>query len=303
MSKQESDSMTEYTIHPKCSDVREMTQAEYARLLESMKGGYDPAYPIILHEGMILDGRHRYRACRELGIEPVTYDWVPQGDDSPWRVVLRSLARRHLTKSEQAAYAVEALPEEERLAAERQKRGKSDPMAILPQGTARKVVAKAAGVSERYVQDAKKLQTESPTEFAKVKAGEKSLSEAKKDAAKPVSKGPPSQVKDELSRPVTEKLVIDSLAKLDWFEDVARRLHAIKREILEVADTGPGAKLRKQSIETDFKNIVEAVRWARPYTTCPYKGCETNGCDTCKGTRWVTQEEWKRIPVEIRGDD
>jgi len=41
--------------------------------------------PITLYEGMILDGRNRYRACRQLGIEPQTRA-LPDGLD-PWAYV------------------------------------------------------------------------------------------------------------------------------------------------------------------------------------------------------------------------
>lgn len=292
--------MIDYPIHPKCSDVREMTALEYGRLLASFKArGYDPAYPIILYDGMILDGRHRYRACRELGIEPTFINWHPIGDDTPALVVLRSLARRHLSKSELAAYAVDdALPEQEEKAAERMTKGKSDPGSKVSQGRAAQIVAEAAGVGRTYVVAAKKLKEEAPEEFDKVKRGEKTLSQAKEDA-KPVPPRP-TQMKDGAGRPVTEKLVKDALADLPWFEDIERRLHAIKREINEKAETPTGSKLRAAQIEVEIKNAVAAVRFARPYTTCPYRACEKRGCKACGGHRWINRESWDNVPPEIK---
>ncbi len=291
--------MHNYSIHPKCADVREMTADEYDRLRTSIAvHGYDPAYPIIVHEGMILDGRHRYKACRELNIEPVVIEWTPTGDDTPELVVLRSLARRHMTKSELAALAVEALPAQERLAQERMKAGKADPAAKVRQGTAAKAVAEAAGVSERLVQDAKKLKEDAPDEFEAVKKGEKSICEAK-EAAKPTPPRP-KQMTDGAGRVITEPSVIEAIGDLPWFDDIANRLHAIKREILAKAEMPTGAKLRANPIETDFKNIVAAIRFARPYAQCPYRSCKTRGCDACKGTRWVNLETWQNIPQNIR---
>ena len=53
--------------------------------------------PITLYRGKILDGRNRYRACRDLGIKPRFQEC--DGDDSPLDLILsRNLHRRHLTK-------------------------------------------------------------------------------------------------------------------------------------------------------------------------------------------------------------
>lgn len=59
--------------------------------------------PIILHEGMILDGRNRYRAAVAAGIECPTKDF--DGIDPVAFVVAHNLHRRHLKTSQRALVA------------------------------------------------------------------------------------------------------------------------------------------------------------------------------------------------------
>lgn len=54
--------------------------------------------PIVIHDGMILDGRNRYRACIELGIKPILREWA--GSDAQSFVVSLNLHRRHLTREQ-----------------------------------------------------------------------------------------------------------------------------------------------------------------------------------------------------------
>lgn len=81
-----------------------MSPDEYAELLADMDAsGYDPAFPITIYEGQILDGRNRYRAAQELMLEPQYCEY--DGDD-PLAFVLRcNLHRRHLNATQRAVIA------------------------------------------------------------------------------------------------------------------------------------------------------------------------------------------------------
>lgn len=65
--------------------------------------------PIVLYRGEILDGRHRYRACLRLGIEPRVVTHI--GDDESARSLADSLNihRRHLTITERRQLVMEEL--------------------------------------------------------------------------------------------------------------------------------------------------------------------------------------------------
>jgi DNA modification methylase len=65
--------------HPAADAFPMMDEGRYAELLADMRQN-GQRQPITLCDGMILDGRNRYRACIDLGIEPQLLDY--SGD--PW---------------------------------------------------------------------------------------------------------------------------------------------------------------------------------------------------------------------------
>ena len=65
--------------------------------------------PIILHKGLILDGRNRYRACQIAGVKPRIEEFdAKAAKRSPEEFVLsRNLRRRHLSVGQKAAIALD----------------------------------------------------------------------------------------------------------------------------------------------------------------------------------------------------
>lgn len=146
--------------------------------------------PIWTFEGMILDGRNRFEACRRAEIKPIIMEY--RGDEPTAFAVSLNDRRRHMGKSALAAVAAELEPF---FAADAKKRyeqtvgrpkksvEKVPPISEGP-SKAREEAAKSVGVNDRYVQDAKKVKAEAPEVFERLKAGKITLQDAKREVAK-----------------------------------------------------------------------------------------------------------------------
>ena len=151
---------------------------------------------ITLFEDQILDGRNRYRACLQAGVNPTFV--VYAGDDPVGHVLSLNQHRRHLTPSQLAGIAAAAMPHFQAEAKKRQVRKPRSVPAIVPEQKfdARAAAAAAVGVSPRYVSDACRLKEQDPEMFEKVKAGEitlpKAIQELREKAPEPTP--PPKKI-------------------------------------------------------------------------------------------------------------
>lgn len=91
-----------YKIHPAANVFPMMGDDEYERLVKSIEAG-GLRVPIVVFNGMILDGRNRLRACVRLGIEPRVTHF--EGSDPVDHVVALNLTRRHLNESQRSMVA------------------------------------------------------------------------------------------------------------------------------------------------------------------------------------------------------
>ena len=62
------------TDHPLAELSPPLSPKDYVALVEDIRR-HGIKVPILMHEGQILDGRSRYKACRELGIECPSIEW------------------------------------------------------------------------------------------------------------------------------------------------------------------------------------------------------------------------------------
>jgi len=174
-------------IHKLAELIPSMTEEEYQNLKEDIqKNGL--ITPIVIYENKILDGKHRYRVCQELGIEPKFEEY--KGDNPVSYVVSLNLKRRHLTPSQRAAIALDILPYLEEEAKKRQLASlKNQNLVVekIPQrekGRAPENAARLVGVNERYIRSAKKIKDENPNLLNNVRNGEKNIPQAMKELRK-----------------------------------------------------------------------------------------------------------------------
>jgi ParB-like chromosome segregation protein Spo0J len=184
--------------HPVALLFPTLPPADYEALKEDIRRN-GVKVPILVHGGQILDGRHRYQACRELGIRCLVLEW--NGHD-PWlEVQSRNLIRRHLAKDQ--VYAIRKLAaqqfpelavpiEEEKLKAKARKaQAKGHPRGqkalLRPQDRHREsadAIGSMIGVSGTTVKRVDRLAREAPELLPKVAAGELSAKQALRDVAK-----------------------------------------------------------------------------------------------------------------------
>lgn len=159
-----------------------LTAGEYESLLEDMRLN-GQLVPILMAGKVVIDGRARLKACKELGLTPITHDLGSAANDATW-AVSTNLYRRHLTTGQRAIFA-------EQLASLR--KGSNQHTATA--ACTRKVAAKRLGVSEDAIDRARKVKAKGSSKLVDmVSKGKVSLDAA----ANLVKSYPDTQEQDEI---------------------------------------------------------------------------------------------------------
>lgn len=167
-----------------------MTGEEFAALKADIaENGQREA--IWLHpDGSIIDGRNRYNACIELGIEPHYRTWKNEGSLVSF-VVSLNLHRRHLTTTQRAVLSVDILPMLEAEARERMaEAGRSAApgkpvkeltpfeVEVEPQRASQQA-ATILSTNRQYVSDAKRIAQDAPEVLEMMRVGVVNMPAAK----------------------------------------------------------------------------------------------------------------------------
>jgi hypothetical protein len=140
--------------HAFCEIFTRKSEGEYRALVAHM-AAHGQLVEILIYQGKILDGLHRYRACLELGITPRTVEWDGKGSLVD-QVIGRNIFGRNLTTSQRAMAAANLA---------NLGRGRPVENAQICAFTIDQAAAKF-DVTRRLVQDARKVKAQGVTGLA-----------------------------------------------------------------------------------------------------------------------------------------
>lgn len=167
-----------FEVHPLAHLLPEMRDEEYAELRDDIAAN-GLQQPITLYEDKILDGRHRYRACTELGAYLLFTRY--EGDAPAAYVLSLNVKRRQLSQSQKAMLATDFLPhlreETQKAQLRGLRRGTESPLASRDAnganpGRSAQQAAEQVGVGHAQVVRANTVKREDPELAERVRNGE-----------------------------------------------------------------------------------------------------------------------------------
>lgn len=213
--------MKKYQRHNLSRIFPEMSKKEKIALVISMRThGFDPAFRILLYEGQIIDGWHRYEAALEAGVEPLFDNWTGTRNSLVDFVMTANAVRRHLSG---AALSL-AL---------------SKAASMLGEKRTVRNLAKQSGASESTVSRAMRLQETDPEVAEKVARGEITFHDATRNVLKEEDKVQRASLVGGFPHVVPKTLVgkIEK-ARMGLNETTQRFIrNAIKERLERVTDT------------------------------------------------------------------
>lgn len=230
------------TLHPEAALVPEMPADMYAVFLADVKErGVVTPIELVPGTKTVIEGRTRLKAATEAGLASVpVVDADLRGDPPVVYMIRAAFLRRHLTGGQRATLGAEleeqiakAVKERKREARKAAKEASGDgkpkveQISTIPTAAAkgpqlsksREQAGKEAGVSGKYVSEAKRVKKQDPALYERLKAGTVSLPEAvrivRSDFTKPPAKSEPEPApKSEQKEPPPAKAAIDICATL-----------------------------------------------------------------------------------------
>jgi len=314
-----------FDIHPAAELFPLMATDEFEELKASVKEK-GLLQKIVICDGKILDGRHRYRACQEAGVPHDCVEWSGEGGSPTAYVLATNLKRRHLTAGQRSAIADGAAKLLEAEARERSqqnlKRGPAVPEGtnLPPRENPGKSVdraAKATGVSASSTKVFRRLSKNAPELARRVSAGELSLNAANMEwrcsqnrrrsrvrraklADSAGMDGSQDTIVDALGEKVPERLQ-PVFAGLPEFQIALRDVSGLKSRLRALADGPSGGWLEFNQLQQHLDNARHCVTFAMPYCLCCYCDGIDKNCKGCRGEGWITKAIKDQAPNAASG--
>ncbi len=261
--------------HPLSAAFPSMGKDEFQALKDDIEN-CGQREPIIVLDGMVLDGWHRYRACIELGMKVKQFGFGT-GDDPAEFVISHNLHRRHLTPSQRAAAVVACAqwqPPNLKAGVQPLHPTKTEPAAmgatVAPHAKTNAQMASEAKVSKRLIQQAKAVHGAGLDD--PVKEGALTVQEAalivEGKTEKPRSKAPPAPAPADEFGPDADELAAaaaaetadrDALQKLLDSDDKLSAAYAEIKRLNAVVAT------QQQRINGLMNEKSEAIRAAKSW--------------------------------------
>lgn len=171
--------------HPLANKFPWMNDYEYQAFKHGIKeSGYDNRHPITMYEGKILDGRHRWKACVELGVEPVFENFKENGRTAIRFVIDENLSRRHLNTAQRAVTSLALYDETKEMFMVKDYKGIPSEHKGECNVNRAKYVAKVFGVGRSSVQSALRVRRHCPHLIKDIMDAKMTLFQALKRAPK-----------------------------------------------------------------------------------------------------------------------
>jgi ParB-like chromosome segregation protein Spo0J len=138
--------------------VSPLTREEFRSLVEDIKKNGQLVKGVVNPDGFILDGHHRYHACKQLGID---FDYDIRHRDTKANEILFIVSinknRRHMTTFQKAELALKAKEELEKLAKQNMSLGGKGVSINTPLGRVDDKLAKEVGIGQKTLYKAEKI--------------------------------------------------------------------------------------------------------------------------------------------------
>lgn len=276
-----------YVVHPLCAALPEMPLDEYNAFKKDIeKNGVHE--PITLDQkGRVVDGRHRHRACDELGIKP-NYVML-DGDDLEVAAFILSANchRRHLSVRERFELLRDLDPtaDNKKLAA---LLGVKDSLVRSMKSKDRKRGAKAAGAE--IADAAENAQERKPED------GEAEVSEQPEVAPKDA---PPMQVLDGLGQ-VVPRPSWPLFEKVGVLKVLAGDVRNVGKDVQRVATMPCAQAIPIAEVMSALQQAEALIRDALPYCLVPPEVAKQSPEIAKRG--YLTVGQYKRLPKSMKPD-